>query len=96
MTLLGSLDIRDTETSMAALVTGADIILRERLLVRTYETAFEYDLNGGLVSAAFDTTPTVVPVASERQGEAIAYGHGGFWHASEDSGATITFVGCAE
>ncbi|MFT6396878.1 MAG: hypothetical protein ACJAYU_001622 [Bradymonadia bacterium] len=96
MTLLGSLDIRDTETSMAALVTGADILLRDRLLVRTYETAFEYDLDGGLVSAAFEVTPTLVPVASERQGEAIAYGAGGFWHASEDLGAAISFVGCAE
>ncbi len=96
MSLLGSLDIRDTETAMAALVTGADIIPRDRLLVRTYETAFEYSLAGGSVLAAFETSPTLVPVNRERQGEAIAYGEAGYWHASEDPGAAITFVGCAE
>ena len=61
-----------------------------RLLIRTYGQLWEYRLPSG---AAFDTifnsTPQLVPSASEPQGEAVAYraGGDGYFTQSEQAGA---------
>ncbi|MBZ0274095.1 esterase-like activity of phytase family protein [bacterium] len=70
-----------------------------RLLIRTYDRAWEWILpDGAPPEAILDTKPRRVPNARERQGEAIAYDAltGGYIHGNERvfSAPTLTFVPC--
>lgn len=95
LSMLGHVDIRDMEGNAAALVTGADRRpFGDRIAIRSYETAFEVYVADprGLLTAPRHR----IPVADERQGEAIAYAtNDGYWHASEDSAAPLHRVRCA-
>jgi hypothetical protein len=78
------------------LVTAASFSqVRNRLLVRTYSSAFEYQLapEASLSQLTWATVKTV-PVANEGQGEAIAYGEDGYWHVSEGKEPPIWRILC--
>jgi hypothetical protein len=73
-------------------VTGASLHpLGDKLAVRTYGHVFEYALSpdGGLDRLDLAVPTTLVPAASELQGEAIGYVDGGRWlyTVSEDARA---------
>jgi hypothetical protein len=66
-----------------------------RLLVRTYGAAFEYQLGPGETLSQLPWASVHnVPVANEGQGEAITYGAGGYWHVSEGKEPPIWRVLC--
>lgn len=66
-----------------------------RLLVRTYGGAFEYQLPpGGSLSDLPWAAVRLVPVANEGQGEAIAYDSEGYWHVSEGKEPPIWRILC--
>jgi hypothetical protein len=71
--------------------TAVDISRDGRhLVVRTYRTAYEYDVPAGEdLAAAFDRAPRPVPLLSTKQGEGIAYTSDAatFLTSSEGSGA---------
>lgn len=77
-----------------ACATGADLSADGRtLFVRTYASLWSYPVADGAIGGA-----TELEVASETQGEAVAWDplRRGFWTISEGSGATMWFAGCAE
>jgi hypothetical protein len=80
------------------LATGGDTHpCAPRFLLRTYTRAYEFrGPPGGSLLEAFAAAPTAVPVASEVQGEAIAYlpGGGGFVTISEGKGPWINQTRC--
>ena len=80
------------------LVTAADLSADGRwLLVRTYSAAMEYRLGADqTLSDLGEVEALAVPTAREPQGEAIAYGVGGFWHVSEGSEPPLFFVPCED
>jgi hypothetical protein len=79
-------------------VTAADAHPCEpRLLVRTYDRAFEFRaVAGAAFETVFHATPREVPVARERQGEAIAYRADGrgYLTASEGHASPLSEVDC--
>ncbi len=81
-----------------SLVTGGDVSpCGDRVLLRTYGSLLEYTLGPGLtVGDALATKPRVVPVATEAQGEAVAFrlDGRGYFTASEGSLATLSLTGC--
>ncbi|HMI83870.1 MAG TPA: hypothetical protein VK550_07230 [Polyangiaceae bacterium] len=66
-------------------------------LLRTYNTLYEFRAApGSTLEAAFSATPTVVPVATETQGEGVTYradGHG-YFTTTEGSQPPISRVMC--
>lgn len=85
-------------TSGGVLVTGGDLHpCADRLLVRTYLRLFEYVRpEGQPFEAIFGVTPRQVPVASERQGEAVGWRANGrgYVTVSEGTGAALHQYGC--
>lgn len=66
-------------------------------LLRTYNTLYEFRATpGSTLEAAFSTTPTVVPVATETQGEGVAYRPNGqgYLTTTEGSQPPLNRVGC--
>ena len=84
----GTLDL-----GFAQLVTGADITRDgRRILLRAYTTAWLYErVDGETVAQALARPACRVPVAEERQGEAIAFRSDGraYLTTSEGRGAAI-------
>lgn len=78
------------------LVTAADLGPDdERLLLRTYGTVYEFRRGLGAEFPHIDDWEQLtLPVASENQGEAIAYGADGYWHVSEGGNSSLFFVRC--
>ncbi len=82
------------------LVTGADLYADDcgvRLLVRTYTNVFQ--LSGSpdsTIAGLLSATPTIVPVAPELQGEAVAWlpDGRGYLTVPEGSSAAISRVAC--
>jgi hypothetical protein len=72
--------------------TGGDIHPSgTRLLIRTYNRLWEYRLpSGAAFDSIFNDAPQLVPVASEPQGEAVAYrvNGEGYFTQSEQAGST--------
>jgi len=59
------------ETAVTGAATSPD---RSRVVLRTYTAAYEWDVpDGDVVKAITTTTPRVLPLPDEPQGEAIAY-----------------------
>ncbi len=85
-------------TSGGVLVTGGDLHpCADRLLVRTYLRLFEYVRpEGQPFEAIFGVAPRQVPVASERQGEAVGWRANGrgYVTVSEGTGAALNLYGC--
>jgi hypothetical protein len=66
-------------------------------LLRTYNTLYEFRAApGASLEAAFAATPTVVPVATESQGEGVAYRADGrgYFTTTEGSQPPLNRVGC--
>lgn len=66
-------------------------------LLRTYNTLYEFRAApGSMLEAAFAATPTVVPVATESQGEGVAYRADGkgYFSTTEGSQPPLNRVGC--
>lgn len=66
-------------------------------LLRTYNTLYEFRAaSGGTLEAAFSATPTVVPVATETQGEGVTYRADGrgYFTTTEGSQPPINRVAC--
>ncbi|MET0594216.1 MAG: hypothetical protein ABW133_16055 [Polyangiaceae bacterium] len=66
-------------------------------LLRTYNTLYEFRAApGAMLEAAFAATPTVVPVATESQGEGVAYRADGkgYFTTTEGSQPPLNRVGC--
>jgi hypothetical protein len=66
-------------------------------LLRTYNTLYEFRAApGAALEAAFSATPTVVPAATETQGEGVAYRADGRGYVTTTEGAQppINRVGC--
>lgn len=84
--------------TMGSLVTGGDISpCGDRILLRTYLSLLEYRIpSSGTVASALGSEPRSVPVASEPQGEAVAFGADGrgYFTAPEGAGASLSFTGC--
>jgi hypothetical protein len=94
----GEFDIAPWLGGEASKVTAADFdIARNRLLVRHWLGILEYVLPaGGDLAALRGVVPRVVPCADEPQGEAVAFGGGGYFHVSEGDGSPIHFVACVD
>ncbi len=96
MTKVADLDVRalpgvDPAVQQQLAVTGADARRDgSAIVVRTLTTAYEFDVVGGDLAAAFSRTPRVVPLLATKQGEAIAYEPDGrgFLTTSEGSGSS--------
>ncbi len=76
-------------------VTAGDVNASvTRVVVRTYTDAYEWTVTRGDLAAAFSGTPTVTPLPSTEQGEAIAYDTDGrSWiTTSEGQGAPVMRV----
>ncbi len=95
MQFLSEHDISDLGGTVA-LVTAASLSLPlNRLLVRTYGAAIEYQLPPEATLSQLPwATSQAVPVANEGQGEAIAYGPEGYWHVSEGKEPPIWHLLC--
>jgi hypothetical protein len=66
-------------------------------LLRTYNTLYEFRApSGSMLEAAFSATPTVVPVATESQGEGVAYRPDGrgYFTTTEGSQPPLNRVSC--
>lgn len=98
MTDHGTFDISPWLAAESSKVTAADFdIARNRLLVRHWLGILEYVLPSGAGLASLQAVaPRVVPCAHEDQGEAAAYGDGGYYHVSEGPGSPIHFVACVD
>ncbi len=89
MTKLADLDVNalpgaDASNRDSLAITGAAVSRDgRRLLVRTYTTAYLYELARG-----FGVAPTVIPLLASKQGEAISWSTDGkgFFTSSEGSG----------
>lgn len=89
MTKIADLDVNalpgaDAGRPDSLAITGAGVSRDgRRLLVRTYTTAYLYDLARG-----FGVTPTVIPLLPSKQGESISWtvDGKGFFTSSEGSG----------
>ncbi|MGH9024165.1 MAG: hypothetical protein ACRDV9_13870, partial [Acidimicrobiia bacterium] len=80
-----------TVTGLAPLTTGADATA-ERIIVRTYFDAYEWDvLPGDTLAGALARRPAPVALPITLQGEAIAYTRDGqgLWTTSESEGAPV-------
>lgn len=81
----------------AGVITGGDLSPCEnRLLIRTYGSLYEFVGPTSPFEAVFSATPKQVPVASEPQGEAVAYRFdgAGYFTASEGNNVPLDAVGC--
>lgn len=75
------------------LVTGGAVSPDgRRLVLRTYTDAYVYDVPGDDLVAALATTPTLVPLPDEPQGEAVTFTPDGtgLVTSSEGAGAAVT------
>ncbi len=80
-------------------VTSADLWPDgSRLLVRTYDAAWELDLGDGGVEGILDAPRIPLPFTGERQVEAVAYDVvlGGYWQIPEAANAPMSFVPCLD
>jgi len=88
-------DIGDLGGTIPLVTAASFSVPLNRLLVRTYGGAFEYQLGPGSNLSDLQWAPVrVVPVANEGQGEAIAYGPAGYWHVSEGKEPPIWRILC--
>ena len=65
--------------------------------MRTYNTLYEFRISAGApFDSAFQASPIAVPVATETQGEAVAYGPDGlsYFTTGEGSMPAINRVAC--
>jgi hypothetical protein len=79
------------DISFPGATTGADASA-ERIVVRTYPSAFEWDvLPGDTLAGALARSPTHIPLPVTPQGEAIAYTLDGLglWTTSESGGGPV-------
>ena len=92
----GHFDISDLPAGEEEEVTAADFDpMTGRLIVRTYTSMLEYALPPGADLRQLEgEEPRLVPVEDERQGEAVTYGDGGYFHVTEAGNPPIYFVGC--
>ncbi|MGB0588451.1 MAG: hypothetical protein ACPGU1_02115 [Myxococcota bacterium] len=95
MQFLSEHDISDVGGTVALVTAASFSISKNRLLVRTYGAAFEYQLGPDetLSELPWATTKNV-PVANEGQGEAVAYDEVGYWHVSEGKEPPIWQIQC--
>ena len=95
MQFLSEHDISDVGGTVALVTAASFSIPKNRLLIRTYGAAFEYQLGPDetLSELPWATTKNV-PVANEGQGEAIAYDEAGYWHVSEGKEPPIWRIQC--
>jgi hypothetical protein len=95
MQFLSEHDISDLGGTVALVTAASYSTTRNRLLVRTYGAAFEYQLGPGETLSELPwATAHNIPVANEGQGEAIAYDATGYWHVSEGKEPPIWHVSC--
>ncbi|MDP6946629.1 MAG: hypothetical protein QF464_20940, partial [Myxococcota bacterium] len=95
MQFLSEHDIADLGGTVALVTAASFSIPLNRLLVRTYGGAFEYQLAEGMNLTELQWAPVrTVPVANEGQGEAIAYSADGYWHVSEGKEPPIWRILC--
>ncbi|MDP2313534.1 MAG: hypothetical protein Q8P41_11560 [Pseudomonadota bacterium] len=81
------------------LVTSADLWPDgSRLLVRTYDGAWELDLGDGGIEGIPTAPRIALPFADERQVESVAYDTvlGGYWQIPEGVNVPISFVACLD
>jgi hypothetical protein len=94
LVLVGSLGLAGSEGA----VTGGDLHpCQPKLLVRTYKTLWEFTAGSAQpYESVFSATPVLVPVASEPQGESVAYRSNGrgYFTASEGNDVPLHAVGC--
>ncbi len=97
--LVASVRFGAGELSGSALATGGDVSAGgRRVIIRTYNRAFVFNRPpGGSLAEAFESSPCSVPVASERQGESIAFAPGGigFYTISEGIKVPIHYTECS-
>jgi hypothetical protein len=96
---VATLSTRVGEEETGGVVTSADLWPDgSRLLLRTYDAAWEFDLGALGIEAAGTAARTALPHADERQVEAVAYDTeiGGYWQIPEGVEAPVTFVPCLD
>ncbi len=95
----GEFDLSPWLDGAASKVTAADFdIETNRLLVRHWQGILEYalPLEKDLTSLQ-EVVPYVVPSADEKgQGEAVAYGGGGYYQVAEGINSPIYFIACGD
>lgn len=79
-------------------VTGADFDADgDRVIVRTGDRLWEWDVDPAAPNAHWTTAPREVANLVEAQGEAVTYGpDGGLWTTSEGIPATLSVLACEE
>ncbi|MDP2309418.1 MAG: hypothetical protein Q8P18_25580 [Pseudomonadota bacterium] len=95
--LVGRISTRDPEAESGGIVTSADLWPDgSRLLVRTYDSTWEFELGEAGLEGVIDAPRLPLPHAEQQQVEAVAYDAvlGGYWQIAEGPSAFITFVAC--
>ncbi len=90
--------LRLVATAPVSLVTGGDISPDgTKVVLRNYSAAYEWDVPGGDVVAAFAGEPVRVPLPASQQGEGISYDRGGqsLITTSEGVGSPVFVLGRA-
>jgi hypothetical protein len=82
-------------TGLAHITAGSIHPKGAGILLRTYTNLFYYPMST-TVAAAFESTPCALSVASEKQGEAVAWtaAGDGYLTVSEGASAALSYVSC--
>lgn len=97
--LVGTIATREEGVDSGGFVTSADLwVDGTRVLVRTYERAWELDLGDAGLDGIVGAAPIEVPFPDVARVEAVAYDATlrGFWQIPEGINATIAFTACSD